>query len=64
MINGRPHGKGVAKYANRSTYKGDFQNGLKNGYGIFTWYDRTKLRYYKGSFANDKFNGLGILFSN
>jgi len=32
--NGNPHGRGKMTYANKNVYEGNWENGLKSGYGI------------------------------
>jgi len=39
-----------------ATYKGEFFNGQRNGYGVQTWKDGS---LYKGEFLNDMRHGLG-----
>ena len=51
------------KYAHgRTTYKGEFKDGLKHGQGLYKWADGA---WYDGHFEEDRENGLGTYhFSN
>ena len=59
-INGKAHGKGVAKkYKNgvlESTYEGEYKNGIREGRGIFTHADGTVK---EGTFVNGQLMGQG-----
>ena len=41
------------------TYKGNYQNGIKSGYGVYTWPDGSK---YKGYWENDVVSGYGKMY--
>jgi len=56
LVNGLPHGRGVAKYDNGNLYEGDFHNGLKQGYGSYKYLAGDT---YKGEFSLGKSHGLG-----
>ena len=43
------HGKGKFTGKNGETYEGEYLNGLKNGYGVFSWCDG---RIYEGYFKD------------
>ena len=51
-----PIGAGTARYADGSTYVGDFQDGKRDGYGTITYLDGTT---YIGMWVNDRPNGNG-----
>lgn len=52
-MNGLRHGKGTFQYFNGSIYEGDFEKGLRHGYGVFK---STRL-IYSGSWDHDKMHG-------
>lgn len=62
---GKPHGKGVAVYADNQYYYGDFANGVRSGTG--EWLQRYPVymkdvmieHYYAGEWARDLPNGKG-----
>jgi hypothetical protein len=60
LFNDKIHGKGVFKFVSGSVYKGDFQNGVRDGYGIETYYNGSK---YEGSWYKDKKHGIGEFIS-
>ena len=39
-------GYGVYKWANNSTYKGNWKNNKINGYGVYTWNDGRSFSGY------------------
>lgn len=59
-VNGKAHGKGVAKkYKNgewESTYEGEYKNGIREGHGIFTHADGSVK---EGNFVNGQLMGRG-----
>ncbi len=65
---GKPHGTGIAVYADNQYYYGEWQNGLRNGNGTWMHYhihetpDKTDLytyHQYTGSWKNDLPDGEG-----
>lgn len=40
--NDKPHGYGIERFRDGSTYEGEFKEGLKHGNGMFQWSDGTK----------------------
>lgn len=62
--NGKPHGKGKIYYEasdskERMSYDGDWENGLRSGYGVLLYKDG---RIYKGVWVNNSRSGKGTLF--
>ncbi len=66
--NGKPHGKGIAVYADNQYYYGDWQNGLRSGIGTWMHYhihetpSKTDLylyHQYAGNWKNDLPDGEG-----
>lgn len=59
-------GKGTYRWQDGSTYEGEVRNGLRHGFGIFTWSSSSTwsgLRY-EGNWINGKRDGEGILYFN
>ena len=56
VINGKPNGKGTAKFKSGIKYVGDFKNGYREGQGTVTFKDGSK---YSGGFKADKKSGYG-----
>lgn len=54
--NGRPHGKGIAFYANGNSYDGTWDSGDKHGSGTYTY---PKGERYEGGFSRNQRDGLG-----
>ena len=56
-----PWGKGVAQYADGSKFTGVFEDGKRQGYGIYTHPDNPKvpIRTYEGEWKMDLPSGLG-----
>lgn len=54
--NGKPHGKGIAFYANGNSYDGTWDAGDKHGSGAYTY---PKGERYEGGFTRNKRDGLG-----
>lgn len=54
--NGDMHGEG--RFVGRYKYDGEYQNGKRNGFGVFTYPDGS---VYEGQFKNDKMDGMGKL---
>ncbi|XOJ00883.1 hypothetical protein ACMX2M_03880 [Paenibacillus polymyxa] len=62
--NGKPHGKGTARWGNNKTYSGDWVNGKRSGQGKYvlkdeSYPDAVEIITYTGSWKNDKQNGQG-----
>lgn len=57
--NGKANGFVEQVYSNSDNYVGNFTNGERDGYGIYTW-KSTKTMYY-GEWKNNKINGYGYL---
>ncbi len=57
-LNGKPHGKGVMRYADGSVYKGEFRDGLPHGRGVYTHPDGER---YDGCFLYGKKDAYGKL---
>ena len=55
------HGKGNFKWADNSSYKGDYLFGKKHGQGRFIF---ASGNYYEGYWIDGKQNGKGILYSS
>ncbi|WP_053784350.1 MORN repeat-containing protein [Paenibacillus xylanivorans] len=65
--NGKPHGKGTARWGENKTYSGDWINGKRSGVGKYVLKDDVSYEgavdiiTYTGSWKNDKQNGQGTL---
>lgn len=57
--NGVPHGNGVYSWLNGNQYKGNYEEGKKQGYGIYYFNNHTT--YYEGSWSNGKPNDKGAI---
>lgn len=60
-LNNKPSGYGVYHYLlndKMNKYMGEFNDGLKEGFGIFEYSDG---QVYEGEWFNDKKEGMGIL---
>ena len=55
------HGKGIEHFSH-GEFNGTFENGLRMGYGEFTWKNIDKI--FKGNYLNNKKNGFGKLYEN
>ena len=58
-MNGLPEGAGEYVWSDGSTFKGDFKQGFRNGYGVWQA-NNGKIEAYKGHYAMDKKSGYGI----
>jgi len=58
MRDGRPHGKGEAKYDDGGSYIGSFQNGKRHGKGVRTFNDTTE---YDGDYIENMAHGHGTM---
>ena len=56
-MQGKKHGKGKCKYADNSTYIGDYKDDKRHGKGSFEWPDGRK---YTGECEKNKLHGAGI----
>ena len=61
-MNGEKHGKGMYSYNSKITYKGDYNNGVKEGDG--TIYNDDNSIAYSGQFQNGLPNGRGFIIDN
>ena len=59
LKNDIPDGKGYIKYKEGDTYEGDFQRGIKSGFGKY--YIQELGSTYEGNFEYDRSNGEGKL---
>ena len=57
---GKPCGYGQYIWKNGSTYTGEFQNGLKNGFGKYRKSKESRTNMYEGQYYRDKKQGFGI----
>ena len=59
--NGKPHGNGTWTQMNGATYVGQFVNGLREGFGTFTWSSQgpESGSVYEGEYKNNRRNGKG-----
>ena len=57
--NGKANGFANQIFSNGDNYSGNFTNGERDGYGIYTW-KSTNSMYY-GEWKNNKINGYGYL---
>ncbi|XP_072236137.1 alsin isoform X2 [Leuresthes tenuis] len=59
---GKPHGRGLLKWADGRIYTGAFKNGLEDGFGEFASPNKTlnKNDYYQGHWKDGKMHGLGM----
>mmetsp|Transcript_86766 Transcript_86766/g.169774 ORF Transcript_86766/g.169774 Transcript_86766/m.169774 type:complete len:179 (+) Transcript_86766:73-609(+) len=56
------HGKGKVLFANGSTYEGELQNDMLNGYGVLT--DTVAGSVYSGEFKDDMRHGQAVFSFN
>jgi hypothetical protein len=52
-------GKGKLVWKDGSKYEGDFENGLRNGFGVYTYSKEDDRDYYEGHWKDDKKSGKG-----
>ncbi len=57
---GKPCGYGQYTWKNGSTYTGEFQNGLKSGFGKYRKSKESRTNVYEGQYYRDKKQGFGI----
>lgn len=55
MGNGNQNGD-LNQEKGKNKYEGDWNHGMKHGFGIFIWADGSK---YEGNFKDDQFNAEG-----
>ena len=60
MVNSYFDGEGELTIIGKSIYKGNFQAGMKQGYGVQTFLNNKSLTY-KGDYVDNKFDGNGVL---
>lgn len=56
LANGKPHGRGQARFTNGQTYNGDWVDGNAHGRGIWTWPSGAR---YEGDFVGHRLQGQG-----
>ena len=61
IVNGKPSGKGTVIWKNGSKYVGNWENGLRNGYGVQTFPSDSKTEKYEGHWIENNFCGQGTL---
>lgn len=59
-IIGKPCGYGQYTWKNGSAYVGEFQNGLKNGFGKYRKSKESRTNMYEGQYFRDKKQGFGL----
>ena len=59
--NGKPHGNGTWEMGNGAVYVGQFVNGLREGFGTFTWSEKGSKsgQSYEGEWLNNRQHGKG-----
>ena len=59
--NGKPHGNGTWEMGNGATYVGQFVDGLREGFGTFTWSEKGSKSgvSYEGEWKNNRRHGKG-----
>ena len=60
--NGQPNGNGIWTQCCGSTYVGHFVNGLREGFGTFTWsiHSPNGVGMYQGEYKKNRQSGKGI----
>lgn len=56
---GDRHGYGKATLENGDEYRGEYKNGVRHGYGEYTFHDKNGAKY-TGYYSDNKKNGTGI----
>jgi hypothetical protein len=61
---GKKHGEGVKTWPWGDRYEGEFADDYRDGWGIYTWGERSLFAgdHYEGAFTRDKRNGYGVYF--
>jgi len=59
IMHGKPHGKGTLYYTDGKKYVGDWNDGVRTGYGIYTTPDNSVR--YEGYWVNNTIHGQGKL---
>jgi hypothetical protein len=54
-----PEGFGDYQWADGSTYKGDFKQSERSGYGVYQVH-RDRMEGYRGHYSGDKKTGYGV----
>ncbi len=54
-------GKGKLVWKSGAKYEGEFENGLPNGFGVFTFSKESEADYYEGHWKDHKMSGKGKL---
>jgi hypothetical protein len=62
--NGKPNGNGTWEMGNGATYVGQWVNGLREGFGTFTWskYGPLSGKVYEGEWKDNSPNGKGKIY--
>jgi hypothetical protein len=65
FVKGLKEGKGVYIDPNKGVkYEGEWRAGVKHGYGVITWTNKTKEVSYEGEFKRDLIDGVGTMKYN
>ena len=59
LVNGEPHGYGVAQYSIGMRYEGNWRNCLRHGYGVEIF---TNGNFFEGVFAFGSRSGQGTFY--
>lgn len=57
---GKAEGYGQYQWENNNVYSGQFQNGMKNGQGIWKKSPDDNENEYNGEYKNDMKHGFGV----
>ncbi|KAH3714444.1 phosphatidylinositol-4-phosphate 5-kinase [Pelomyxa schiedti] len=57
VVNGKPNGRGTAKWPDGDTYNGVWLNGARTGRGVLRWSDGNT---HEGEWLNNKADGWGV----
>ena len=58
---GKKSGKGKFVWKNGEKYEGNFENDLRNGFGVYTYSKEDAGDYHEGHWKDDKKSGKGKL---
>ena len=61
LKDGKQSGKGKLVFKDGEKYEGDFENDLRNGFGVYTYSKENERDYYEGHWKEDKRSGKGKL---
>jgi hypothetical protein len=56
-IDDKHTGRSVEVWSDKSYYCGNFEDGFKEGYGVYYWADGTR---YSGEWQHDEMHGMGL----